>query len=242
MTIDAPDGWSADAVAGEVNDSTTWAILVAAGSGERLGADRPKAFVGLGDRVLLAESLGRLDASAWIDAVVVAVPAEWEEAAIVLAEELVASKVAAVVPGGATRAESVRAALAEVPDDAVVVIVHDAARPLIDDAMIERVLGPLAEGYDGVIPGLPVADTIKRVERGIVAETIDRTSLVTAQTPQAFTATALRAAYRGPDRTDATDCASLVEAQGGRIRVVDGDIRLLKITTKADLQLVESWL
>ena len=229
-------------VAGDGSGSSTWAILVAAGSGERLGADRPKAFVALGDRVLLAESLERLDASAWIDAVVVAVPADWEEAAIVLAEELVASKVAAVVPGGTTRAESVRSALAEIPDDALVVIVHDAARPLIDDAVIERVLAPLAEGYDGVVPGLPLADTVKRVERGLVAETIDRSALVTVQTPQAFIATALRAAYLGDGPIEATDCASLVEARGGRIRVVDGDVRLLKITTAADLALVESWL
>jgi 2-C-methyl-D-erythritol 4-phosphate cytidylyltransferase len=230
------------AVTGGRNDSSTWAILVAAGSGERLGADRPKAFVALGGRVLLAESLERLDASDWIDAVVVAVPAEWEEAAIVLAEELVASKVAAVVTGGATRADSVRAALEEIPDDALVVIVHDAARPLVDDAVIERVLAPLAEGYDGVVPGLPLADTVKRVEGGLVAETVDRSALVTVQTPQAFTATALRAAHRGDTPLDATDCASLVEARGGRIRVVDGDIRLLKITTAADLALVESWL
>ena len=223
-------------------DSATWAILVAGGSGERLGADRPKAFVALGGRVLLAESLERLDESDWIDAVVVAVPADWEEAAIVLAEELVASKVAAVVTGGSSRGESVRAALAEVPDDALVVLVHDAARPLVEDAVIERVLGPLAEGYDGVVPGLPLADTVKRVEGGVVAETVDRSALVTVQTPQAFTATALRDAYRGDDPVDATDCASLVEARGGRIRVVAGDLRLLKITTADDLALVESWL
>ena len=230
------------AVAGEGSDGSTWAILVAAGSGERLGADRPKAFVTLGDRVLLAESLERLDASAWIDAIIVAVSADWEEAAIVLAEDLVASKVAAVVAGGATRAESVRAALEEVPDDALIVIVHDAARPLVDDGVLERVLAPLAEGYDGVVPGLPLADTVKRVEGGLVAETVDRSALVTVQTPQAFTAAALRAAYRGDGPIDATDCASLVEARGGRIRVVDGDVRLLKITTAADLALVESWL
>ncbi len=229
-------------MAGEVNDSATWAILVAAGSGERLGAERPKAFVALGDRVLLAESLERLDTSEWIDAVIVAVPVDWEDAAIALAEELVASKVAAVVAGGATRAESVRAALAQVPDDALVVIVHDAARPLIEDAVIERVIIPLGEGYDGVVPGLPLSDTVKRVERGLVVETVDRSGLVTVQTPQAFTATALRAAYAGDDPIAATDCASLVEARGGRIRVVDGDPRLLKITTRADLSLVESWL
>ncbi len=228
-------------VAGD-RSSATWAILVAAGSGDRLGADRPKAFVALGGRVLLAESLERLDASDWIDAVVVAVPAEWEEAAIVLAEELVASKVAAVVAGGATRGESVRAALAEVPDDALVVLVHDAARPLVDDAVIERVLRPLYEGADGVVPGLPLADTVKRVERGFVVETVDRSSLVIVQTPQAFTAAALRAAYADGSLTSVTDCASLVEDRGGRIRVVEGDVRLLKITTAADLALVESWL
>jgi 2-C-methyl-D-erythritol 4-phosphate cytidylyltransferase len=229
-------------VASETGDHSTWAILVAAGSGERLGADRPKAFVALGGRVLLAESLERLDANEWIDAMVVAVPAGWEEAAIVLAEELVASKVAAVVTGGATRGESVRAALAEIPDEAVVVLVHDAARPLVGDDVIERVLQPLAEGYDAVVPGLPLADTVKRVQAGIVAETVDRSTLVTVQTPQAFTANALRAAYRGDAPLDATDCASLVEGRGGRVRVVEGDLRLLKITTAADLALVESWL
>ena len=135
-----------------------------------------------------------------------------------------------------------RAALTEVPDDALVVLVHDAARPLVDDAVIERVLGPLAEGVDGVVPVLPLADTVKRVDGGFVIETVDRADLVTVQTPQAFTAAALRAAYRGSGPIDATDCASLVEAGGGRIRVVDGDVRLMKITTAADLQLVESWL
>ena len=229
-------------MASEAADHSTWAIVVAAGSGERLGADRPKAFVALGGRVLLAESLERLDASEWIDAVVVAVPAGWEEAAIVLAEELVASKVAAVVTGGATRGESVRAALAEVPDDAVVVLVHDAARPLVGGDVIERVLQPLAEGYEAVVPGLPLPDTVKRVQAGVVAETVDRSTLVTVQTPQAFMADALRAAYSGGVPVDTTDCASLVEARGGRVRVVDGDLRLLKITTSADLALVESWL
>ena len=135
-------------------DGATWCVLVAAGAGERLGAERPKAFAGLAGRPLLAESLERLDASDWIDAIVVAAPPGWEEPAILLAEELVASKVAAVVTGGGTRAESVRVALTEVPDDALVVLVHDAARPLVDDAVIERVLAPLAEGYDGVVPGL----------------------------------------------------------------------------------------
>ncbi len=213
-------------------------MLVAAGTGSRLGGEHPKAFVALGERPLLAESLERLDLSDWIDAIVVAAPADWEEPTILLAEELVASKVASVVTGGATRAESVRNALAEVAADALVVLVHDAARPLVDDEVIERVLGGLAEGVDGVVPGLPVSDTVKRVERGVVMETVAREGLVTVQTPQAFIADRLRSAYAG-DLSGATDCASLVERAGGRIGVVEGDARLLKVTTPDDLELVE---
>jgi len=122
---------------------SSWAVLAAAGSGERLGADRPKAFVRLGDRVLLAESVERLDASDWIDAIVVAAPPGWEEPAILLAEELGCSKVSACIAGGATRGESVRLALAEVPGDAAVVVVHDAARPFVVDEVIGRVLEAL---------------------------------------------------------------------------------------------------
>lgn len=225
------------AASGSGDAVATWAILVAAGSGSRLGGERPKAFVGLGGRPLLAESLERLDASDWIDAIVVAAAPDWEEPTILLAEELVASKVASVVTGGATRAESVRNALAEVPVDALVVLVHDAARPLVDDAVIERLLGRLGEGFDGVVPGLPLADTVKRVDGGVVAETIDRDALVIVQTPQAFMAERLRSAYAG-DLTGVTDCASLVERAGGRIGVVDGDLRLAKVTTKDDLELV----
>jgi 2-C-methyl-D-erythritol 4-phosphate cytidylyltransferase len=132
----------------------------------------------------------------------------------------------------------VRAALAEVGEDALVVLVHDAARPLVDDEIVGRVLAPLSEGYDGVVPALPVPDTLKRVERGFVTETVDRSGLVAAQTPQAFEVGALRAALGG-DTIGATDCASLVERNGGRIRIVDGDPRLLKVTTRLDLELVE---
>ena len=131
--------------------------------------------------------------------------------------------------------------LAEVGEEALVILVHDAARPLVSDEVVERVLGPLGEGYDGVVPGLPVPDTLKRVEGGRVLETLARDGLVGAQTPQAFLAPALRRAFEG-DLGGATDCASLVERAGGRVAVVDGDPRLLKITTREDLALVESWL
>ena len=145
------------------------------------------------------------------------------------------------LPAALTRAESVRAGLEEVGEDAVAIIVHDAARPLVDDAVLERVLGPLAEGWAGVVPGLPVADTVKRVAEDVVTGTVDRADLVTVQTPQAFPAETLRAAYAG-DLVGATDCASLVERAGGRIRIVAGDLRLLKVTTSDDLARIESWL
>ena len=153
---------------------STWAVIVAAGSGDRLGADRPKAFARLGDRPLLAESLERLDRSDWVDGIVVACPEGWEEPAILLAEELGASKVAQAVTGGASRAESVRLGVNEVPPDAVALLVHDAARPLLAEDVIARVLEPLGEGWDGAVPAMPVSDTIKRVEGGKVAKTLAR--------------------------------------------------------------------
>jgi 2-C-methyl-D-erythritol 4-phosphate cytidylyltransferase len=218
-----------------------WAVLAAAGKGERLGSDRPKAFARLGGRPLLAESLARLEESDWVDAIVIAAPPEWEEPCILVAEELGAGKVSASVTGGESRSESVRLGLAEVPEDAAAVLVHDAARPLLPQEMIERVLTPLGEGWDGVVPALPLADTVKRVDGGQVVETLPRAQLVAVQTPQAFVAPVLREALAG-DVSEASDCASLVEARGGRVKVVEGDRRLLKVTDPEDLSLLESWL
>jgi 2-C-methyl-D-erythritol 4-phosphate cytidylyltransferase len=220
---------------------TVWAILVAAGRGERLGLEHPKAFAKLGEDPLLAEPLRRLEDSDWIDGIVVVAPPEWEEPAILLAEELGCGKAVACVAGGATRADSVRAGLAEVPADALVILVHDAARPLISDAVIERVLAPLSEGWDGVVPGIPVSDTLKRVGAdGAVEETVSRDSLYAVQTPQAFVADVFRRAAASD--AQATDCAGLVEAAGGRVKVVEGDPRLLKVTTADDLAKIASWL
>jgi 2-C-methyl-D-erythritol 4-phosphate cytidylyltransferase len=220
---------------------SVWAVLAAAGRGERLGSDRPKAFARLGGRPLLAESLERLESSEWIDAIVIAAPPDWEEPSILVAEEIAATKVSSAVTGGASRSESVRLALADVPEDAAVVLVHDAARPLLPEEVIERVLAPLSEGWDGVVPALPLADTVKRVESDRVVETLARDDLVAVQTPQAFLADVLRRAVAG-DVSEATDCASLVEASGGRVKWVEGDPRLLKVTDADDLVLVESWL
>ena len=222
--------------------SSTWAVIVAAGRGDRLGLDRPKAFAKLKGRPLLAESLERLEASEWVEAIVLVAPPEWEEPSILVAEEIGAGKVTACVPGGETRAESVRAGVAEVESDALVVLVHDAARPVLPEEVVERVLAPLGQGWDGAIPALPVADTLKRAaEDGSVVETVDRAGLRAVQTPQAFLAPVLREALAG-DLGGASDCATLVERRGGRVRVVEGDRRLLKVTTRADLAFVETLL
>lgn len=219
---------------------SVWAILAAAGRGDRLGLDRPKAFARLNDRPLVAESLERLDASDWIEAIVVAAPPEWQEPCILVAEEVAASKVSETVTGGDSRSESVRRALAEVPAGATVVLVHDAARPLVTEEVIERVVTALGDGWDGAVPGLPVSDTVKRVDGESVVETVEREGLVIAQTPQAFVADMLRRALESG--STASDCAALVEAAGGRVRVVPGDPRLVKVTEPADLELVAGWL
>jgi len=220
---------------------SVWAILVAAGRGERLGLDQPKAFAKLGDEPLLAEPLRRLDDSDWVDAIVVVAPPGWEEPVILLAEELSLSKVSACVAGGERRVDSVRAGLDEVPADALVVLVHDAARPLLPAEVVERVLAPLSEGWDGAVPGLAVTDTLKRVgPDGAVQETVPRDGLWAVQTPQAFPADVLRRAVANGG--DATDCAGLVEAAGGRVKVVEGDPLLLKVTTADDLAKIASWL
>jgi 2-C-methyl-D-erythritol 4-phosphate cytidylyltransferase len=220
---------------------SVWAILVAAGRGERLGLEHPKAFAKLGEDPLLAEPLRRLEDSDWIDGIVVVAPPDWEEPAILLAEELGCGKANACVAGGVTRTDSVRAGFAEVPATALVVLVHDVARPLVTDAVIERVLAPLSEGWDGAVPGIPVADTLKRVGAdGAIEETVARDSLYAVQTPQAFVADVLRRALASG--AEATDCAGLVEAVGGRVKVVEGDPRLMKVTTADDLAKIASWL
>ena len=198
----------------------TWAIVVAAGSGARFG--ERKQFQLLGGRPVVDWALDA--ARAHCDGVVLVVPAD------AAGEPARADR---VVAGGQTRSASVRCGLAAVPEEAAVIVVHDAARPVPVPDVWRRVLDAVAAGADGAVPAVPVTDTLREVGGAAV----DRTRFVAVQTPQAFRAAALRAAHDGG--ADATDDASLVEAAGGRVVVVDGDPANVKITTPIDLALAE---
>ena len=205
-----------------MSDATVWTVVVAAGSGTRFGA--AKQFETLGDRRVVDWALAA--AQAVSAGVVLVLPPD-----VAVADEPLAD---VVVPGAMTRSGSVRAGLAAVPPEADVVVVHDAARPLAPPALFESVVDAVVGGADAAVPGIAVADTVKRVAGdGTVVETLDRSALVAVQTPQAFRAGALRAVHeREPE---ATDDAALIESSGGRVVVVDGDARAAKLTTPADL-------
>jgi 2-C-methyl-D-erythritol 4-phosphate cytidylyltransferase len=210
----------------------TIAIVPAAGSGERLGAGIPKAFVRLTGQTLIERALDGLRASGVVDRLVVAVPgARTDEAKLILGADVT------VVAGGPDRTSSVRNALALV-GDADFVLVHDAARPLTPPAVIVRVVEALRNGHTAVIPVLPVTDTIKAVDaNGVVLGTPERAGLRSVQTPQGFaTATLLRAYERAP-AVGFTDDAAMVENLGGEVQTVEGDPLAFKITTPQDLQL-----
>ncbi len=199
---------------------SVWTIVVAAGSGERFGA--PKQLLPLGDARVVDHAVGV--AATVSEGVVVVVPADssWTVDGAV------------TVAGGATRSESVRAGLDAVPAATDIVLVHDAARPLATAGLFERVVAAVRDGADGVVPGLAMSDTVKRVERDVVVETVARAALVSVQTPQGFRGSVLRAAYaRG---AEGTDDASVVEAAGGTVVVVAGEQDNFKITEPGDLE------
>jgi 2-C-methyl-D-erythritol 4-phosphate cytidylyltransferase len=210
------------------------AIVVAAGSGSRLGADVAKAFVELGARTVLEHAVGRLAGHPRITHVVVAAPAADLDRAAVLAPA------ATVVAGGATRQRSVQLALAAVPADAGLVLVHDAARAFVPAEVIDRVLTAL-ETADGAVPTRPVSDTIRTVDAaGELGGLIDRTGLLAMQTPQGFRRDILVQAHARAQGADATDDVALVEAIGGHVVAVAGDERAFKITVPLDLALART--
>lgn len=229
--------------AGDLIDDVV-VVLLAAGTGERLGSGRPKAFVGVAGEVMLAHSLRAFEAHEAVDAIVLVVPEGWLEPSEVLVDDLGCDRVSAIQVGGASRAESLHAGLEAVPARRqTAVLVHDAARPIVPPDVIERVLAPLAEGFDAVVPALPAVDTVKRVDAttGEVAETLPREQIRLAQTPQACRASALHDALErvGDGIAALTDDAAAIEQAGGRVTTVAGDARLRKVTTLADLRDLE---
>jgi 2-C-methyl-D-erythritol 4-phosphate cytidylyltransferase len=214
------------------------AILLAAGTGERLGGSAPKAFVGVAGRPILAHAARAALACPEISAIVVAVPTGLEDLAHAMVEGIGTHS---VVAGGESRQASVRAALAVIPEDVAAIVCHDAARPFAGPRLFSAVLGALSDA-DGVVPVLPVWDTVKRIRDGYVVETEPREELGLAQTPQAFVARALRDAHNRAAEAglDLTDDAALLEWAGYRVRVVPGEPGNFKITTPEDLARAES--
>jgi 2-C-methyl-D-erythritol 4-phosphate cytidylyltransferase len=206
-----------------------WAIVVAAGEGRRFG--QPKQFASLGGRPVIEWSI---DAARSVARGVVAVVPE-----SFVGRPGVGKGADRVLAGGPTRAGSVRRGLAAVPENADVVVVHDAARPLASRELFLAVVEAVLSGADGAIPGIAVADTIKRVQNGHVVETLDRGELVAVQTPQAFRAAALRRAHG--EATEATDDAALLEALGLSVSVIAGEYHNLKLTSPEDLTIAERW-
>lgn len=202
---------------------SVWAIVVAAGSGSRFGADRPKQYLPLGGRRVIDWSIDA--ARTAVDGVVLVVAPDRAHDP--------EPTVDAVVTGGETRSASVRAGLEALPDDCDVVVVHDGARPLATPALFAAAVDAVRAGADGAIPGVPVTDTIKRVAGRAVIETLDRDALVAVQTPQAFRVDALRRAHAAG--ADATDDAALIEQAGGAVVVVPGEVDNTKLTHPQDL-------
>jgi 2-C-methyl-D-erythritol 4-phosphate cytidylyltransferase len=219
--------------------SSSIAVLVAAGRGERMGAGRAKAFLPLAGRALLLRAAEAFESAPEVEAIVAVVPADEQRAARDLLAPL--RKVTAVVAGGATRQDSVRAGLEALPSafDGIV-LVHDAARALIEPALIASVVRAAAE-TGAAIPVLPLVDTIKRVRDGAVGETLDRSELAAAQTPQGVRRALLQEALDEAARKGitVTDEAMAVEHLGRRVAAVVGSPRNLKITTPHDLRWAE---
>jgi len=201
---------------------TVGAVVVAAGRGDRFGA---------------AKQFLVLDGLRLVDHAVAAAAGAADEVVVVLPEGFMwdGLPVYATAVGGLTRSDSVRAGLAELSSDVEIVVVHDAARPLATAATFATVIEAVLRGADGAVPAVPVADTIKRVDGARVTETVDRDALVAVQTPQAFRASSLRTALARVG--DATDDAALVEAAGGCVVTVPGDVENFKVTTPFDLEL-----
>lgn len=221
------------------------AIVAAAGSGQRLGAQLPKALVELAGSPLLTHSVAALVRGAQLhgarlhggqlDRIVVVAPEGFVAQAAVAAAAGAQEVPLQVVMGGATRVDSVARGLAEL-SDIDLVLVHDAARALVPPEVVANVIAALLAGADAVVPGLPVVDTIRQLRPDGSSATLDRATLRAVQTPQGFTRAALVAAHSSSTGDSATDDAGMVEAIGRPVTIVAGHAEAMKVTTPADLQ------
>jgi 2-C-methyl-D-erythritol 4-phosphate cytidylyltransferase len=217
-----------------------WAIVVSAGRGARFGDDGvPKTFRPLAGVPMYVHSLRAFEAVPSIAGIVLVVVDNWLEFAMEHTMGEATRATVEITAGGATRQASVRAGLARVPTDCARIVVHDAARPLVTPEMIETCLAA-SKGADGAICAVPLSDTLKKATDGVVEETLVRAGLWRVQTPQAFIAKSLRDAHAAAADDGATDDAELIEAHGGRVVIVPGDERNIKVTTPADLELAEA--
>ncbi len=216
----------------------TAVIVVAAGSGQRLGEAQPKAFVRLDDRTILQHAIAPIAKLDAVDSIVVVVPVDLMVRARL--DTMFGKPRVQVIAGGAQRSDSVRAGLEYIAannPETEIVLVHDAARPLTPAAQFGRVIDAVSGGRRAVVPGLPVADTLKEVADGssVVIATLNRDALRAIQTPQGFSIDAIRRAYADPSGL-ATDDAGLAELAGIPVDIVDGDAMAFKITTQWDLR------
>lgn len=224
------------------HSGTVVAIVPAAGLGERLAAGVPKAFYQLDGHSLVERAVTGLLDSGVVDTVIVAVPPDRTDEA-----KLILGRKATIVAGGANRTETVSLALSALSNlsapsgEPAFVLVHDAARALTPPRLIVRVVEALRSGAAGVVPALPLSDTIKAVDaHGLVLGTPERAGLRAVQTPQGFATDLLQRAYQHAGAAAFTDDASLVEQVGGQVQVVDGDPLAFKITTQLDLLLARA--
>ncbi len=226
----------------------TAAIVPAAGRGERLGPGAPKALRQIGGVPLLVHAVRALATARLVDLVVVAAPEDGvdEVVSLLASHRLLDGETgvapAQVVAGGATRQDSVARALMALPAEVDVVLVHDAARPLAPSSLVDAVASAVRAGAEAVVPGMPVADTIKEVDdAALVLRTVDRSVLRAVQTPQGFRRSVLQEAHAASDPdAPATDDAGLVEALGRHVLVVPGDEEAFKVTRPLDLVLAEA--
>jgi 2-C-methyl-D-erythritol 4-phosphate cytidylyltransferase/2-C-methyl-D-erythritol 2,4-cyclodiphosphate synthase len=217
-------------------------VLLAAGKGERLGAKAPKAFVELAGKSLLEHSVFRALATENLKQLIIAVPESHLTQTLEFEKQLSNQGVdIRVVVGGATRQQSVSESLAVLGGGIDIVLVHDSARSLASTDLFNRVAQSVFENQIGVIPALHVADTIKRYKGDVIQETIERSDLVRAQTPQGFPASVLVAAHVGATQ-EFTDDAALIQSIGGTVMMIPGEEQAMKITTAEDFERAQTYL